>query len=140
MAHRFKIIYGLSGLSAAELHGNLTQSQRFEALENFRDGKVNFLLATDLAARGLDILGIETVKFLGDEELLKKMKVINYMMPRTLKDYIHRVGRTARAGESGRSISLAASTDKYLLKLILKTAKSTVSSPSSSCFSFFFLF
>ena len=60
--HRMKIIFGMSGLNATELHGNLTQLQRLEALEKFREGKVNFLLTTDLAARGLDIEGTEVSK------------------------------------------------------------------------------
>ncbi|KAL7749866.1 nucleolar DEAD-box protein required for synthesis of 60S ribosomal subunit [Sorochytrium milnesiophthora] len=77
-AHTTKILFGLCGLQAAELHGNLTQEQRLDALEKFRDGQVDFLLATDLASRGLDIKGIETV--------------INYNMPAALVQYLHRVG------------------------------------------------
>jgi ATP-dependent RNA helicase DDX27 len=61
-----------------------------EALESFRDERVNFLLATDVAARGLDIHGVESV--------------INYEMPGEYKQYLHRVGRTARAGMSGRCV------------------------------------
>ncbi|CEI97840.1 Putative DEAD-domain-containing protein [Rhizopus microsporus] len=87
-AHQMKILFGLMGLNAAELHGNLTQEQRLEALERFRDNEVDYLLATDLAARGLDIKGIETV--------------INYNMPTQFAQYLHRVGRTARAGRNGR--------------------------------------
>jgi len=110
-----KIIFSLAGLSAAELHGNLTQLQRLDALEQFRDGKVNFLLATDIASRGLDIIGIETV--------------INYIMPSTEAIYVHRVGRTARAGNKGRALSLIGDTkfERTLLKSIVKR------SPVNTC-------
>ncbi|KAL6070686.1 Nucleolar DEAD-box protein required for synthesis of 60S ribosomal subunit [Balamuthia mandrillaris] len=109
MAHRMKIVFGLLGLSAAELHGNLTQNQRLEALESFRDGQFDFLMATDLAARGLDILGIETI--------------INFAMPNSLENYIHRVGRTARWGHVGRSISFLGEADRPLVKQLLKQQK-----------------
>ncbi|RKP36995.1 P-loop containing nucleoside triphosphate hydrolase protein [Dimargaris cristalligena] len=104
-----KILFGLCGLSAAEIHGNLNQAQRSEALERFRDGEVEFLMATDVAARGLDIKGVETV--------------INFNMPMQFAQYLHRVGRTARAGQSGRSVTLAGESDRKLLRLALKTAK-----------------
>lgn len=114
-AHRMRVIFGLSGLSAAELHGDLNQVQRLDALEDFRDGKVNYLLATDIASRGLDIIGIESV--------------INYMMPNTEEIYVHRVGRTARAGKKGRALSLIGETgyERKMLKSIVKH------SPPNSC-------
>jgi len=103
---------GLSGLSAGELHGSLIQLERLDALEKFRDGKTNILLATDVAARGLDIAGVQ--------------KIINYHMPRRYIDYVHRVGRTARAGVGGRSVSLCIPADKPLLKQILATTSGKV--------------
>lgn len=106
-AHQMKIVFGLLGLKASELHGNLSQEQRIQALEDFRDGKVDFLLATDLAARGLDIQGVETV--------------INYNMPGQFSQYLHRVGRTARAGRAGRSISLVGEGDRKILKAAIKS-------------------
>ncbi|KAI8643921.1 P-loop containing nucleoside triphosphate hydrolase protein [Parasitella parasitica] len=107
-AHQMKIMFGLMGLSAAELHGNLTQEQRLEALERFRDNEVDYLLATDLAARGLDIKGIETV--------------INYNMPTQFAQYLHRVGRTARAGRNGRSVTLVGEADRKMLKMAIKSS------------------
>lgn len=111
-AHRAKILFSLCNWKASELHGNLTQNQRLDALEKFRDGQVDFLLATDLAARGLDIIGIETI--------------VNLSMPSSLTDYVHRVGRTARAGHSGRSISFCGVSDRKLLKRIVKLSSSKV--------------
>ncbi|KAG0237065.1 nucleolar DEAD-box protein required for synthesis of 60S ribosomal subunit [Actinomortierella wolfii] len=107
-AHQMKIIFGLMGLRAAELHGNLSQEQRLAALEEFRDEKVDFLLATDLASRGLDIKGIDTV--------------INFNMPQNYAIYQHRVGRTARAGRNGRAVTLAGEADRKLLKMAIKNA------------------
>lgn len=108
-AHRLRILFALCGLKAAELHGNMTQEQRIHAIEQFRAGKVNFLLATDLASRGLDIKGIEVV--------------INYEAPQSHEIYLHRVGRTARAGRSGRSCTIAAEPDRKVVKAAVKSAK-----------------
>lgn len=106
-AHRAKILFGLAGLpTAAELHGDMTQAARLESLERFRKGEVAFLLATDVAARGLDILGVEVV--------------INYDCPKTLASYLHRVGRTARAGSNGLAVTVAEDGDRNLLKEVVK--------------------
>jgi len=109
-AHRAKIVFGLCELPlAVELHGDMTQSARLQSLEDFRTGKAACLLATDVAARGLDILGVETV--------------INYDTPRTFAGYLHRIGRTARAGSSGQSITFIEDSDRPLLKEIVKKGK-----------------
>lgn len=113
-AHRLKILFGLAALKAAELHGNLTQAQRLEALELFRKQHVDFLIATDVAARGLDIIGVQTV--------------INYACPRDLTSYVHRVGRTARAGREGYAVTFVADNDRSLLKAIAKRAGSKLKS------------
>ncbi|KAK4600019.1 hypothetical protein RGQ29_009897 [Quercus rubra] len=113
-AHRLKILFGLAGLKATELHGNLTQIQRLDALELFRKQQVDFLIATDVAARGLDIIGVQTV--------------INYECPREYKSYIHRVGRTARAGREGYAVTFVTDNDRSLLKDIAKKAGSKLRS------------
>ncbi|WVF68273.1 ATP-dependent RNA helicase DRS1 [Kwoniella sp. CBS 6097] len=109
LAHQMRVVFGLCGLKAAELHGNLTQEQRLQALNDFKAAKVDYLLATDLASRGLDIKGVETV--------------INYDMPGQLAQYTHRVGRTARAGRNGRSISLVGEADRKMLKAAIKQSE-----------------
>ena len=106
LTHRLHICFSLLAIEATELHGNLTQAQRVESLESFKKRDVNFLLATDLTARGLDIEGVRTV--------------INYNMSATLQQYIHRVGRTARAGRSGRAVSLVGEDGRKVLKEAVK--------------------
>jgi ATP-dependent RNA helicase DDX27 len=107
-AHRMMILCGLCGIQGAELHGNLTQPQRLQSLEQFRKSEVDILLATDLAARGLDISRVETV--------------INFEMPNQVETYIHRIGRTARAGRGGRSCTLIGEGRRHLMKEIMKDA------------------
>ncbi|MGI9435564.1 MAG: DEAD/DEAH box helicase [Geminicoccaceae bacterium] len=82
-----------AGLSARDIHGDLDQAQRTQSLDAFKEGEVNFLVATDVAARGIDIAMLPCV--------------INYDVPTHAEDYIHRIGRTGRAGQEGRAYTLA---------------------------------
>lgn len=91
---------------AVALHGDLSQPERTQALEAFRHGQARILIATDVAARGLDIPNVQTV--------------LNAEMPRQLATYIHRIGRTARAGKAGRAITLVTDDRRKTLKEILK--------------------
>jgi ATP-dependent RNA helicase RhlE len=93
-AERLKARLKSKGVNALAIHGDMTQGSRQRALDSFASGKVDVLIGTDVAARGLDLDGIS--------------HVINYDPPRDHKDYIHRVGRTARAGRSGVGITLVA--------------------------------
>ncbi|MCJ1402123.1 nucleolar DEAD-box protein required for synthesis of 60S ribosomal subunit [Xylographa trunciseda] len=108
-AHRVRIIFGLCGFKAAELHGSMTQEQRISSIESFRSSAVTHLLATDVASRGLDIKGVETV--------------INYEAPQSHEIYLHRVGRTARAGRSGRACTIAAEPDRKIVKQAVRSGK-----------------
>ena len=111
-----KIAHRLAGqgIHARSLHGNLSQPQRDRVTNEFRKRKINVLVATDVAARGLDIQGIS--------------HVYNYEIPRDVDSYTHRVGRTARAGEKGEAISLVATPEEQkFFKNILFTYKGRIS-------------
>ncbi|ETM41888.1 hypothetical protein L914_12393 [Phytophthora nicotianae] len=113
-AHRMMIIFGLAGIKAAELHGNLQQRERLEALQKFRDGTVDILLCTDIAARGIDVRGVHAV--------------INYEMPKDITTYVHRVGRTARAGRNGRAVTLTSESRRLVMKQVSRHCKGFVKS------------
>lgn len=105
VVHYLYTLFKVLGMPVAELQGNMSQIRRYEAHSSFVNGKAEFLIATDVAARGLDIKGIENV--------------INYNMPSTLTQYVHRVGRTARIGSEGRTIAFITEEDKELMKNII---------------------
>jgi ATP-dependent RNA helicase RhlE len=102
----------LDGIRCAALHGNKSQNARTVALENFKSGKISCLVATDIAARGLDI-----------EQL---PHVINFDLPAVPEDYVHRIGRTGRAGFDGAAISLVCPDEAKLLFAIEKLLKKEI--------------
>lgn len=104
------------GYSCDELHGDLTQAKREQVMKRFRDAKIQLLVATDVAARGLDVEGIT--------------HVINYDIPHDAESYIHRIGRTGRAGQTGKAITFAAPRDSQYLELIERGIKATLSKRS----------
>lgn len=93
-----------NGHKATEIHSDLSQGQRKRALDSFKNGRSRIMVATDVAARGLDVKGIELV--------------INYDLPDSSSDYVHRIGRTARAGKKGKAISLATPSQLKNIKAI----------------------
>ena len=93
-----------NGHKATEIHSDLSQGQRKRALDSFKSGRSRIMVATDVAARGLDVKGIELV--------------INYDLPDSSSDYVHRIGRTARAGKKGKAISLATPSQLKNIKAI----------------------
>ena len=95
-----------NGIRAAAFHGQKSQGARNEALKQFKAGKIRVLVATDLASRGIDIPFLPFV--------------INYELPRSPKDYVHRIGRTGRANESGEAISLVTDEELHHFKIIQK--------------------
>nr|WP_259726497.1 DEAD/DEAH box helicase [Synechococcus sp. CS-197] len=92
------------GLAAAAIHGNKSQGARTRALQGFKQGSVRVLVATDIAARGIDIQQLP--------------HVVNLDLPNVAEDYVHRIGRTGRAGETGHAVSLVAAEEALLLKAI----------------------
>ena len=112
LAHRARLILMLAGLHAEDMHRDVTPAQRVRSLNRFRDGDIDFLVCTDVASRGLDIENVQAV--------------INFDLPKTLVRYVHRVGRTARAGHRGRAISLATEYDMDIVKQIIEHAHGRV--------------
>ncbi len=103
-ANRLAEQLGRDGIAAAAIHGNKSQSQRIHALDSFKAGRVGILVATDIAARGIDIEALP--------------HVVNYELPMVASDYVHRIGRTGRAGTGGRAISLVSGDEAELLHAI----------------------
>lgn len=103
---------GKDGITCMAIHGNKSQSARTKALADFKSGKITALVATDIAARGIDIDQLP--------------HVVNYDLPNVPEDYVHRVGRTGRAGSNGVAISLVCIDELGLLKDIEKLTKQTI--------------
>lgn len=101
-----------AGVGAEAIHGNKSQNQRVRALDGFRRGVTRVLVATDIAARGIDVDGVS--------------HVVNYELPEVPEAYVHRIGRTARAGASGRAISLCDNGERPLLRQIEKLTRQSL--------------
>lgn len=102
----------LIGFKVAAIHGNKSQGARTRALMDFKSGRITILVATDIAARGLDIPQLPVV--------------INYDLPMVAEDYVHRIGRTGRAGEEGQAISLVTQEEAHLLRDIQRLLKQEI--------------
>ncbi|MCW5624242.1 MAG: DEAD/DEAH box helicase [Burkholderiales bacterium] len=111
-ANRLAVHLVRDGIDATAIHSDRTQAERMEALQAFKDGKVRVLVATDIAARGLDIDHLPCV--------------INYELPHTPEDYVHRIGRTGRAGASGEAISLVSDQEREHLDRIERLLKAKI--------------
>jgi ATP-dependent RNA helicase RhlE len=103
---------GGDGIGAMAIHGNKSQSARTKALSEFKDNKLQVLVATDIAARGIDIDQLP--------------HVVNYDLPNIPEDYVHRIGRTGRAGATGEAVSLVCVDEHDMLKDIEKLIKQTL--------------
>ncbi len=99
--------------SAAALHGDMNQRQRMRTITRLRQGEIRFLVATDIAARGIDVQTIS--------------HVINFDLPRSVEDYVHRIGRTGRAGANGLALSFAANNERHLVTKIEQFTGQTIS-------------
>ncbi len=101
-----------AGVAAQAIHGNKSQNQRVRALDGFRRGTTRVLVATDIAARGIDVDGVS--------------HVVNFELPDVPESYVHRIGRTARAGAAGEAISLCDNAERPLLRQIEKLTRQTL--------------
>jgi ATP-dependent RNA helicase RhlE len=101
-----------AGVKAAVIHGNKSQGARTRALDDFKAGRVSVLVATDIAARGLDIVQLPLV--------------VNFDLPLVAEDYVHRAGRTGRAGLAGRAVSLVSPEDRDLMQEIQRLLPSPI--------------
>ncbi|QSQ31317.1 DEAD/DEAH box helicase [Xanthomonas translucens] len=108
-ADKLTMFLDKSGLKTAAIHGNKSQGQRLRALSDFKAGRITVLVATDIAARGIDIDQLP--------------KVINYDLPMVAEDYVHRIGRTGRNGAQGEAVSLVAQDEAKLLRAISRMLK-----------------
>ncbi len=111
-ANRLAEYLDKNGLAAAAIHGNKSQNARTKALAEFKAGSVRILVATDIAARGLDIDQLP--------------HVVNFELPNVEEDYVHRIGRTGRAGRTGQAISLVAPDEERLLKGIERMTRQNI--------------
>jgi ATP-dependent RNA helicase RhlE len=111
-ANRLAYQLNRDGIHTAAIHGDKSQPERLQALDDFKSGKVRVLVATDVAARGLDI-----------EDL---PHVVNFELPGAPEDYVHRIGRTGRAGASGEAISLVCAEEHERLEAIEKTVRLSI--------------
>ena len=111
-ANRLAKQLAMDGITSAAIHGNKSQTARTRALADFKDGKVRALVATDIAARGLDIDRLP--------------HVVNYELPHVSEDYVHRIGRTGRAGCSGTALSFVSNDEVKLLRSIERLIKKQV--------------
>src|SRR5207247_8926990 len=100
------------GYTASEIHSNRSLNQRKEALEGFRNGRYRILVATDIAARGIDVKGIELV--------------LNFDLPTSPEDYVHRIGRTGRIGLAGHAISFATQDHRAEIRDIARLITATL--------------
>ncbi|CAI8383813.1 MAG: ATP-dependent RNA helicase RhlE [Alphaproteobacteria bacterium UBA4588] len=112
-ANRVSLALNKAGISSEPIHGNKSQGARQRALGAFKAGDIKALVATDIAARGIDVDAVS--------------HVINFELPNVSEDYVHRIGRTARAGASGNAISLCAPDERAYLKSIEKLIKLSIS-------------
>jgi ATP-dependent RNA helicase RhlE len=112
MANRLCDALGADGIKADAIHGNKSQAARQRALENFRSGRTRVLVATDIAARGIDVKGISLV--------------IQHDLPEEPESYVHRIGRTARAGKDGKAIAFCDRNERNLLRGIERTIRQPI--------------